>query len=68
MIVIAWVVTIFLWMIAAAFAVSDGLILLALIHHRKDREFVLVLGVVMVLFAMFAAGAAYGALAVGRCL
>ena len=68
MTVIAWAVTIFLWVIAAAFAVSNVLILLALIHHRKDMEFVLILGVVFVVFAIFAAGAACGALAAGRTL
>ena len=68
MTVIMWAVTVLLWVIAGAFAVSDGLIVLALFHHRKDREFVLILGVVTVVFAVFAAGAAYGALAVGRCL
>ena len=68
MTVLAWAVTIFLWVIAVAFAASDSLILLALIHHRKDMEFVLILGVVFVAFAILAAGAACGALAVGRCL
>lgn len=68
MTVLAWAVTIFLWVIAVAFAVSNVLILLALIHHRKDMEFVLILGVVFVAFAILAAGAACGALAVGRTL
>ena len=68
MIVIQWAVTIFLWLVAAAFSVSDFLCVLALIHRRRDQEFALVFGVVILIFAMFAAMAAYAALAAGRCL
>ena len=66
--VIEWVVVIFLWIVAAAFTISDLLCVLALFHNRKDREFLLVIGTVVIVFAMFAACAVYGALRVGRCL
>ena len=65
---IRWFAVILLWAIAAAFAGSDVLCVMALVHHRKDPEFRVVLSVVVMIFAVFAAGAAYAALAVGRCL
>ena len=66
--IIEWAAVVFLWIVAASFTISDLLCVLALFHNRKDREFLLVIGTVVIVFAMFAACAVYGALRVGRCL
>ena len=67
MVILAWVTVGILWLIAAAFAVSDILCLLGVIHHfRKDPELAAVYVVVVIIFAVFSVGAAWSALAVGR--
>ena len=66
--IIEYITVVLLWIVAVAFMASDVLCMLALFHHRKDREFVLIFAVVVVMFALFGAGAAYAAIAVGRCL
>lgn len=69
MIVLGWMAAGILWMIAAAFAVSDILcILAAVFHFKKEPELAAIYGVVILLFAIFSVGAAYAALAVGRSL
>ena len=69
MIVLAWMTVGILWMLAAAFAVSDVLcILAAVFHFRKEPELAAIYVMVVLVFTIFSAGAAYAALAVGRCL
>ena len=69
MTVLIWFSVIVLWIIAAAFAVSDILFILAVIYHfRKDRELTAIYAVVIPIFGIFSAGSAYAALAVWRCL
>ena len=64
-----WFLVVVLWIIAGAFAVSDILCLLALVHRdEKDRNWTIAWAVVVLVFAMLGAGSAYAALAVGRCL
>lgn len=66
--VFQWALVVFLWIMATAFLLSDVLMVLALVHNRKDRELVLVVCAVLFLFTLFGCGAAYAALSVGRCL
>ena len=66
--VIEWAAVIMLWLVAVAFVGSDILCILAMIHHRKDREMLVVFAGVTLMFAMIGAGAVYAALMVGRCL
>lgn len=63
-----WALVVFLWMIAASFIISGALIVMALVHNRKDHELVFILSVVLFGFAVFCAAAVYGALAVAKWL
>ena len=65
MIVMA-VLAVFLWVVAAAFAISDLLVLRALFHFRDDREILVICSVVLVVFAAVCGGMVLAALAVGR--
>ena len=66
---LGWFAVIILWIFAGAFAVSDILCLLALVHRDKnDRYWTIAWAVVVLVFAMLGAGFVYAALAVGRCL
>ena len=68
MIVIQWAATILLWLAAGAFFFSGILLAMMMLRNRRDREMSLMIGVIVVLFAVFSALAVCGALAVGRCL
>ena len=62
-----WLIAIFMWIVAGAFMVSDIFCFLALIHHcRREPGLALIYGVVILIFAVLGAGAAYVALSVGR--
>ena len=63
----AAVLTIFLWVIGAAFAASFLLFLIASICHiKRDKEQTIVYGAVCIIFAVIGTGAIYAAVAVGR--
>ena len=65
--VLGWFGVAVLWIIAAAFAFSDVLCILALAHHaRRDPELVIVYAVVILMFTVFGVAAAYVALSIGR--
>ena len=64
--VFGWIVAIFLGLVACAFFISEILIVMGIIHYRKDREMCILLAAVAVTFVAFCAAAAYGALAIGR--
>lgn len=64
---LGWFVVVVMWIIAAAFAFSDVLCILALVHHaRRDPELVIVYAVVFLLFTLFGVAAAFVALSIGR--
>ena len=56
----------FLWIVAGAFAISDLLVMMALLHFRDDREIRIICFAALVVFAAVCCGVAGAAMNVGR--
>ena len=66
---LGWIAVIVLWIMAGAFAVSDALCVLALVHHaRKDPDFLLAWVIVFLVFAGLGTASAFGAMYLRGCL
>lgn len=64
--VIKWATWILMWIMTVAFAWSDVMCMIAIIHYRKDRKFMLTICAFCLAFTVIAAAALYTALSIGR--